>query len=313
MMRPMNTSLRLLGRIRRSLVGRLPTEVEDIKILLGQSLALQHTSRSGNHSLADYEFKVFSQFGEDGIIQCLLSRLPDLPPSFIEFGVEDYSESNTRFLLQSRNWRGLVIDSDQSSVRAIQTSDLYWKHNITALHAFITRENINDLLVDSGFVGQIGILSIDIDGNDYWVWDAITVAKPAIVVIEYNGLWGGDRRVTVPYRKDFDRSVAHYSMLYFGASLAALESLGRSKGYVLIGCNSHGTNAFFVRTDLAESFEDLADPDPFIELQVRQSRDLSGKLTYLSPNEAARVVSHLSLLDLDYDMSLLVGDLLADE
>ena len=127
----------------------------------------------------------------------------EAPPSFIEFGVETYRESNTRFLLVKDNWRGLVIDGSETNVASIRALSEYWRHDLTAVASFITRDNINDLFADAGFTGEVGLLSIDIDGNDYWVWEAIDVVSPVIVVVEYNSVFGPEAQVTVPYAADF--------------------------------------------------------------------------------------------------------------
>jgi len=116
---------------------------------------------------------VFSQWGEDGIIQYLISRLPWKIRFFVEFGVQDYSESNTRFLLVNDNWTGLVIDSSSESIKHIRSQEYYWKYDLTAVCDFVTIDNINKLIMGAGITGSIGILSIDIDGNDYWIWNAI--------------------------------------------------------------------------------------------------------------------------------------------
>ena len=128
-----------------------------------------------------------------------------------------FSESNTRFLLRKDNWRGLVIDGSPTNVSSIRRLPEFWQHELTAVASFITRDNINDLFRDAGYTGEIGLLSIDIDGNDYWVWEAIEVVSPVIVVVEYNSVFGPDATVTVPYDPAFTRRAAHHSNLYFGA------------------------------------------------------------------------------------------------
>ena len=125
--------------------------------------------------------KVFSQFGDDGIIQYLIQHLQVQPQSFVEFGVENYSEANTRFLLLNDNWRGLVLDGSEDSLEALRSEDIYWRHDLTAVAAFIDRDNINGLLARNGFSGRLGLLSIDIDGNDYWVWERIDCVTPSLV------------------------------------------------------------------------------------------------------------------------------------
>lgn len=201
-------------------------------------------------ALHDAEFRVFSQWGEDGIIRHLLRHVPVERNYFVEFGVEAYHEANTRFLLIDGNWAGLVLDGDAHAIDRIRGSRLYWLHDLTAVQAWIDRENIDGLIAEHGTTGPIGLLSIDIDGMDWWVWEAVTCVEPAIVVIEYNFRFGPEASVTVPYDAGFDRRTADPSLLYYGASLEALTRLGRRKGYDLVGCGRAGLNAFFVRSAL---------------------------------------------------------------
>ena len=151
------------SRLGREL-SALRSDMDTIKMLAAQPLI--QTIRSGKSfsSLHEAEFKVFSQFGDDGIIQYLMHRLAPLPDSFVEFGVGNYRESNTRFLLLNNNWRGLVLDGHAGSIKQIQQDEIYWRHTLTARSAWITRDNVNDLLREAEFSGEIGLLSIDIDG-----------------------------------------------------------------------------------------------------------------------------------------------------
>ena len=249
-------------------------------------MALEVRRKTALASLAEAEFRVYSQFGDDGIIQYLVARLA-LPPerqSFIEFGVEDYREANTRFLLINDNWRGLVLDADGDNVRRILSDGVTWRHDLTAVSAHITAENIDDLLTKHGFAGDIGLLHIDIDGNDYWVWKAITVARPAIAIVEYNAVFGAEHAVTIPYDPGFARTSAHHSNLYYGASLSALARLADEKGYTFVGCNSAGNNAYFVQRAIAPAtgLKALSARDGFVPSRFRESRDASGKLTYVA-------------------------------
>ena len=124
---------------------------------------------------------------------------------FVEFGVEDYSEANTKFLLVNNFWRGLIIDGSKRNINKVKNSDLYWKSDLKAIDAWVDRERINQLIGDSGFSGKIGILSIDIDGNDYWVWESIRIVDPVIVVVEWNSVFGPKHSISVPYASDFSR------------------------------------------------------------------------------------------------------------
>lgn len=257
------------------------TQQTDI-LLLGTLLARQNKQLSHINDLAEAEFKVFSQAGDDGIIQYLINKVHIPDKTFIEFGVENYIESNTRFLLKHDNWRGLIIDGSEKATRFIKTDDIYYQHELKVVTSFITEENINELISSEGISGEIGLLSIDIDGNDYWIWKAIDVVQPVIVVIEYNSVLGSERAITVPYQHDFVREKAHYSNLYFGASVQALCMLGEEKGYAFVGSNSMGNNAYFVKKDRLESLKSLTAAEGYVLSRFRESRDEKGKLTYLT-------------------------------
>ena len=246
------------------------------------------------------EFRVYSQWGEDGLIQHLAAQVPIARRVFVEFGVEDYAEANTRFLLVNDGWSGLVMDASEENIRRIRRNPISWQHNLKSQQAFVTRENIDRLLADQGLAGDIGLLSIDIDGNDYWVWEAITAVTPAIVVVEYNARFGPDRAVSVPYDAGFERAKAHHSMIYYGASLRALWLLGKRKGYALVGCNAAGNNAFFVRRDLLPAA--LAERRPeeaFVPAGFREARDARGELALLDRREEAEILHGLPLVDVE--------------
>ena len=254
-------------------------------LLLGTLLARQNKALPVLDNIASAEFKVFSQAGDDGIIQYLIHKVYIPETTFIEFGVENYVESNTRFLLKHNNWSGLVIDGSEKAISYIKTDDIYWQHELKALQSFITAENIDDLISSQGIKGEIGLLSVDIDGNDYWVWKAITVVDPVIVVAEYNSVFGIERAITVPYRADFVRSKEHYSYLYFGASLKALCMLAEEKGYAFVGSNSIGNNAYFIKKDRLGPLKALSPEEGYIYSRFRESRNKKGNLDYLTGHE----------------------------
>ncbi|MDA9519248.1 NADH dehydrogenase [Bradyrhizobium sp. CCBAU 11434] len=289
----------------------LPRQIEDGKLLAAKTLSLQLASQGTIDDIRGSEFKVFSQFGEDGIIQYLIrqARIPAHCRSFIEFGVESYDEANTRFLLVNNNWRGLIIDGDLSNVRRVRSSSIYWRHNLVAVDAFVDVDNINGIFSENGFVGEIGLLSVDIDGNDYWVWDKIEVVNPMIVVAEYNSVFGPRHAVTVPYNKTFVRSRAHSSNLYWGASLGALVQLGERKGYAFVGSNSAGNNAFFVRRDCLNGQRVLTAAEGYVESQFRESRDEAGRLTFLSGAARLREIGNMLVYDVEHDSLVKLGDL----
>ena len=267
----------------------------DIQTMLGR-IELRQNQGKIPAIFCENEFKVFSQWGEDGLIQFLLRYVNIDNSVFVEFGVENYLESNTRFLLINNNWSGLVIDGSPDNIAHIKSDPIYWRHNLKAHCAFVTKENINDLLKENGVVGDIGILSIDIDGNDYWIWDAIDVVSPAIVIIEYNARFGTDMSVTVPYDRDFVRSQKHHSMIYFGASIKALCGLAEEKGYAFVGCGSAGVNAFFVRQDLmVKEITALTVEEGYVRNKFRESRNQDGQLIYLSQEDEYKLLTSLPL------------------
>lgn len=227
----------------------LVNDLKTAKLNLGQIQGMLNAARSSINSLHEVEFQVFSQWGDDGIIQYLVNKLSPLNKTCIEFGVENYRESNTRYLLINNNWSGYVIDGSDEHIRFIEQDTISWACELYTRSAFITAENINELLKYPGFEPEVGLLSIDIDGNDYWIWRSIDVISPVIVVSEYNALFGNNTCWTVPYDPAFDKYKKHSSIIYYGASLGALCQLAEEKGYVFVGCNSAGNNAYFVRKD----------------------------------------------------------------
>ena len=265
--------------------------LENRELMLGKLLSNAVRGKANIASLKDIEFKVFSQFGDDGIIQWLLQHLNFPNQTFVEFGVENYQESNTRFLMCNDNWSGVVIDGSKANIAQIVNSHYFWKFDLRAKAAFIDQENINSLLLSFKLEKDVGVLHIDLDGNDFWIWKTIDVISPVVVILEYNGLFGADRSITVPYDKTFRRTNAHYSNLYFGASLPALHQLSSEKGYAFIGCNSAGNNAYFVRRDkLTGAIQEVSLAQGYVEPKFRQSRAEDGHLTHLTgPDQAEEI------------------------
>lgn len=232
-------------------------------------------------SLADVEFRVFSEWGDDGIIQWLIHNISIPNKTFIEFGVKDYRESTTRFLMMNNNWSGFVMDGSERNISKIKTSEYYCRYELNATSAFIDCDNINGLISSQSFDRTVGLLHIDLDGNDYWIWEKISVIAPVIVIVEYNSIFGIEKAITVPYDKNFHRTKAHHSNLYFGASLKALYLLAKQKGYSFIGCNSSGNNAYFIKNEaLNEVVRELSLEEGYVLSKFRESRDPNGRLSY---------------------------------
>lgn len=293
-----NLFLKLRGPTVRTLARELRQVRNELTALREAAGRIEMRQTEKERNFAAAEFRVFSQFGEDGLIQRILRSVGPTPPTFVEFGVQDYEEANTRFLLVQKNWAGLVIDGSAENMRRLRSRDIYWQRSLTAVEAFVTRENINELIANAGFTGEIGLLSIDIDGNDYWVWERIECISPIVVVCEYNSLFGASATVTTPYDPEFQRGKAHYSHLYFGASLSALANLAGKKGYSLVGCNSAGNNAFFVRNDrLGADLAAVSPAEAYVASRFRESRDRAGALTFLERAAAFALIADLPVYD----------------
>lgn len=299
-----------LNKIKKYVLLDIKKDNEIIKLLLAKILTENIKNKGSISNLAEVEFKVFSQFGEDGIIQYLINNIPIKNKIFIEFGVENYKESNTRFLLINNNWRGLIIDSNKRNINYIKNDDIYWKHDIKVICEFITKENINSIFSSNGFEGDIGLLSIDIDGNDYWIWEAIEVVNPRIVICEYNSVFGCKDAVAIPYEPNFNRTKVHFSNLYFGASLPALCYLANKKGYIFIGCNNAGNNAFFIRKDFANFFKKVTVKEGYVMSNIRESRNEEGKLTYISRDDRKEMIKDLEAYNVKTDEKIKIKDLL---
>lgn len=266
------------------------------QLMLQGRLAADAINGKKVESLRDVEFQVFSQFGDDGIIQWLVNNLEIRHRTFVEFGVQDYQESNTRFLMMNDNWSGLVMDGSEQNVNRIRGADYFWKFELFAKAAFIDCDNVNSLISSAPFDKEIGLLHVDLDGVDYWIWKAISCISPVIVILEYNSVFGADRAITVPYDQAFQRTNSHFSNLYFGASLPALCEVSTQKGYSLVGCNSGGNNAYFVRNDkLNDVVKATSIQDAFVVSKYRESRDGEGRLTYLSGKDRAEAVAGMKV------------------
>jgi hypothetical protein len=252
------------------------------------------------HEFNDYEFKIFSQWGDDGLIQYLIKNIKIENEIFIEFGVEDYSESNTRFLMMNNNWKGFVMDGSEENITRLRNQNWFWKYSLKTKAVFITRENINGILAETGFK-NIGLLHIDIDGNDAHILASLNLNElnPSIIIMEYNAVFGKDRAISVPYGKDFFRTEKHYSNLYFGASLAALTYIANNKGYGLVGCTLAGNNAYYVRKDLLnERIKEKTVDEAYILSKTRESRNKDYSLSYLDGDERYEMIKGLDVINI---------------
>jgi FkbM family methyltransferase len=196
--------------------------------------------------LRAFEHKMSSQNGEDGILAEIFRRVGTETRLAVEFGAETGEETNTARLIRDHGWRALLIEGDGAKFARL-AENYRDRPGVRTVREFVSSANIERLLEDSGIPEEFDLLSIDIDGNDYWVWSAVRRWRPRVVMVEYNASVPPPRLWVMKENPEH----AWDGTDYFGASLASLADLGRRKGYVLVGTNSTGVNAFFVRADLA--------------------------------------------------------------
>jgi SAM-dependent methyltransferase len=254
-----------------------------------------HRGVSADQSIHDWETKIWSQNGEDGILLNLFSRIGATSRRFLEFGCGTGLECNSANLALGFGWSGLLLDANATHVRKARTffDDHLGTHGdrVELRSAFVTPENINGLLDDATPPGEdLDLFSIDVDSIDYWIWDAVEDRfRPRVIVCEYNAAFGPTRSVTVTPREGFDPFAHHPSGFYHGASVSALHKLAVARGYQLIGCDSAGVNAFFVRRDCADALPDL---DPAQAFQPNTWRTDPA-----DPEEQFSLIQHLPLTE----------------
>jgi hypothetical protein len=231
----------------------LATNVNSIKDVLVENYYNENLYRNprylNNKRLNIYEWQAFSQTREDGIIEEIFNRIGTTNKFFVEFGVGNGLECNTIYLMH-KEWKGcwiecsdvhhdFIVEKFRGPIEAKQ---------LTVLKSLVDKENIELLFRRMEVPQEFDLLSIDIDGNDFWVWQAIKNYNPRVVIVEYNASFGK----SIEWIMEYNPTYIWDGSKYRGASLKSLEKLGRTKGYNLVGCNFAGTNAFFVRNDLVK-------------------------------------------------------------
>jgi hypothetical protein len=225
---------------------------------LGLQYKLLYQSKSPPLKFKDVGLRVHSQHEEDGILLFIFALIGSTNKKCVEICAGDGIECNTANLIINHRWIGLLCDGSPKNIKRAKTfyannkDTQFWPPTI--IQEWLTKDNINDIVERNGFKGEIDLLSLDVDGVDYWLWQALSSVSPRVVVLEINHLWGPEASMTVPYRDDFVAEFTQYGSDYAGASLAAFVKLGREKGYRLVGTNAIATNAFFVRNDVAHDW-----------------------------------------------------------
>lgn len=225
-------------------IGDLRPHIEMLPAII-RKLYLEDADLPPPYDLRAERFRYRSQNDEDGLLLALFKRIGTTNRRCVEIGC-GFNGGNSGFLVAECGWSGLMVDGNRKKIATIKVR--FAGHDVTAEKHRVTRENIDAILRMHEFTGEIDLLSIDIDGIDYWVWEALTACSPRVVAIEYNWLFGPVRAVTVPYDADFEIG-SRGTRSYRGASLAALAYLAQKKGYRLIA--TERVNAFFLRNDIA--------------------------------------------------------------
>lgn len=206
-------------------------------------------------------FNLYSPTYEDGILLYIFSLVGMTNKKCVDLGAGSIAGSTVTNLIVNHGFKGLLIDGCSKNIQLVK--EYYSNHPETklfppqAISAMITAENINTLLKENNFSGEIDLLCLDIDGIDYWILKALDVVNPRVVVVEYQDFLGPDRAWTIPYKPDFninDYPENKHANNYCGASLRAFVNLSKRKGYRLVGCNKGGWNAFFVRDGICDKY-----------------------------------------------------------
>ena len=293
-------------------INSKPSESRESQLRLGQSSILSSRATSkGFKNLWDAEVKVFSQWGEDGILDFLVSRLGIHKPKVLEIGAGNFDECNSRFLAENLNASVVAVDGRPDLLSNIDASEIKWKSHILGIETWVTPNNINELISEGhSFMGGIDVFSLDLDGNDYWILRESDLKNVKVVVVEYNPLFGRTHEVTVPREDSFDRTSKHESWLYYGASLLAFVGELKKKGFTFVGTNRVGNNAFFVSSGDAGLIPFQPDPldASFYDWRIRESRDSAGNLNFLSGAARQSAMGSMPLLDLQTNKLITVTE-----
>lgn len=236
-------------------INRLRNFIDNLKVLIGSGTINASRALYPNMNyLWDAEVRVFSQWGEDGILDYLFSQLNIVKPRILEIGVGSFRECNSRFAAEFRNASVYGVDQNRKLLRETSALPVLWKTNSYFEIIDVNPSNVRSIQEKcSQKIGLPNLLSLDIDGNDYWILDAMNLSNFEIVVCEYNAIFGAHLNCTIPYSSNWNRIVGRDSYLVYGMSLKAAIELMREKGFTFVGTNRVGNNAFFVRSKLSES------------------------------------------------------------
>ena len=272
-------------------------------------------SEGEKDSLDKYGFSVWSQTDEDGILSFLVSRLDIAKPKCLEIGAGNFLESNFRFLAEILNASVFAVDAREDLISEVRNQTVAWLAPVVPHQAWVTPRNVSEIVTKAiKEIGEIDILSIDLDGNDYWVLEAANLENIKLVMVETNSLFGGLAPVSVPQDDQFSRFTAHYSGLYWGASIQAFVHLLESRGFRLVGRNRKGFNAFFIRDEIVAGDPLLARLSRHVKMNsdtwgIREGRNSDGQLTFADPTKLLREAPDLPLIEVTTGKQIELGSL----
>jgi hypothetical protein len=296
--------MNILNKIISKLLNFFLKKNIDKKVyMIGNSHILNMRKNYGNiQNLEELDYKIFSQNGEDGILDYLLFSIKIEKPRFIEIGVGDYYESNTRFIFERTSCEGLIIDILNNLKKKVEKNTKIWRGNLNILQKKIDTENFLPTLKEHNFLDNVDLFSLDIDSIDYWILEKLPNKFSKIIVAEYNPYFGSELNITVPNDENFNRTDYHYSNLCFGASLKSIVELLSKKGFIFLGTNLFRNNAFFInedfKNDLSIKIPDSNNLIKFTKAYFRESRDLNNKLTLTSPEKILNRIEDCKVVDL---------------
>tara|TARA_Y100000389_G_C17400302_1_gene484928 strand:+ start:141 stop:1058 length:918 start_codon:yes stop_codon:yes gene_type:complete len=277
------------------------------KKMIGHSHFLNMRNKYADlKKIKDVDYKIFSQNGEDGIIDYLTSQLNIDKPKFIEIGVGDYSESNTKFIFETTSSQGMIFDCIENFKKKVEENTKVWKGHLEIIEEQVSSKNILELINSKNFFKSLDIFSLDIDGIDYWILNELPKNFSKIAIVEYNSVFGREKCVTVPNIDSFNRTDYHYSNLCFGMSLKAAIEIMKEKNFYFVGVNLMRNNAFFVSNKFPKDnyFKNLQieELNKIEEANFQESRDKEGNLNFLSGNDRIKEIFDCEVINLDQDL-----------
>lgn len=306
--------MRLINKVLNSVRKSIAWREDDFRIRIGSQHVSQHRFLVGElQNLWDVEVRVFSQWGEDGILDYLLHRLDISKPKVLELGAGCFGECNSKFLAYNRNASVYAVDLRGDLPAGIAKSGLMWRNSLFWEVTKVTTGNIREISSRAfKLMNGIDLVSIDLDGNDYWILKEMNLEEVSIVVAEYNPIFGLENSLTV-INKDLGRYERHSSGLLFGASFAAMVKLMKSKKFVFVGTNRVGNNAFFVRDGLESSLKVKIPKESefykYLDWRCREARGENGTLVYQTVDESIKLISESKVFNIESSQEVSISDL----